>query len=537
MAGAVQLIGMSPRAPLGRPVGSVSVSSLASYDALPYGSVAVAESHVERLAATAALMGMAPPDTLRPRVLELGCAEGGNLIPMACDLPGGEFVGVDLSAQQVATGQGLVRELGLFNIRLEQRDVAAGLDDLGDFDFIIAHGLYSWVPPAVREKILDICGRQLRPGGIAYVSFNVLPGWRMRGALRDFLRPRVDAFSSPAAQAQQALALLRAMLPAWNARTTHEARLLAGEAEHLLKVSASYLYHEYLTAINEPCLFGDFVAAAQAAGLRYVADTDLTAMLPDAAGAAAIAAIVTPGGTDDRVQREQLLDYVAVRKFRRALLTRAETTVADWPQAQAIRDLAFHADLTCDEELDFGSDTPQRFVLRDGGGDSVLIAHPLAKAAAMVLASACPSRIDFTELLAEAQALVSQYGTAQWAEDVAGFEAAWIELLAQQAMQPATTTRTFPDRVGDKPLAHALARAQAPSGVVATARHGALRLDAAGAQLLSRCDGSRDIAALAAECQGRVVAQGRQLTDESARAAVEHSLQVFLRAGLLVDAE
>lgn len=482
-----------------------------SYDALPYGSVPVAESHVERLAATAALMGMAPPDTLRPRVLELGCAEGGNLVPMAFDLPGGEFVGVDLSAQQIATGQALVRELGLTNIRLEQRDVAAGLDDLGDFDFVIAHGLYSWVPQAVRETILAICGQQLRPGGIAYVSFNVLPGWRMRGVLRDLLRPRVDAAAPPAAQTEQALGLLRTMLPAWRARTTHEAQLLAGEAEHLLKVSASYLYHEYLTDINEPCLLEDFVAAAGHAGLRYVADTDLTAMLPDAAAAEAIAAL---GGAAERLRREQLLDYIAVRKFRRAVLTRADAAVADWPQLQAIRDLAFHADLTCDEELDFGSDTPQPFVLRDGGGDQVMIAHPLAKAAAMLLASACPSRIDFTELLTEAQALVLEYGTAQWADDVAGFERAWIELLAQQAVQPATLARTYPDHPGRRPRAHALALAQARTGVVATARHGALRLDAAGAALLALCDGSRDLAAFA---------------------AAEHTLQVFLRAGLLAD--
>lgn len=483
--------------------------SLISYDALPYGSVPVAESHVERLAATAVLMGMAPPDTLRPRVLELGCAEGGNLIPMAFDLAGGEFVGVDLSAQQVATGQALIHELGLSNIRLEQRDVAAGLDDLGDFDFVIAHGLYSWVPQAVREKILALCGRQLRPGGIAYVSFNVLPGWRMRGVLRDFLRPRVDGSLAPAAQVEQALALLRAMLPAWQARTSHEARLLASEAGHLLTVSASYLYHEYLTDINEPCLFDDFVTAAAAAGLRYVADTDLTAMLPDVAAAEAIAAL---GAADNRWQREQLLDYLAVRKFRRALLTTVGTQVADWPQLQAIRDLAFHADLTCAEELDFGSATPQRFVLRDGGGDSVMIAHPLAKAAAMVLASRCPSRMDFAELLAEAQALVAEYGTPQLAADVAGFESAWIELLAQQAVQPATTARTFPAHPGDRPVAHALARAQAHAGIVATARHGALHLDATGASLLSLCDGSRDLSDLA---------------------AAEHSLQVFLRAGLL----
>ncbi len=511
---------------LGRPDGGVT--TLASYDALPYGSVPVPESHIERLAATAVLLGMAPPDTTRCRVLELGCAEGGNLIPMAFDLPDAEFVGVDLSRQQVAAGQGLVKELGLANIRLDHRDVAAGLDDLGEFDYIIAHGLYSWVPSKVREKILAICGRQLRVGGIAYISFNVLPGWHMRGVLRDFLRPRVDAATSPADQALAARELLRAALPAWQAHATHEARFLAAEAEHLLGVAPSYFFHEYLTAINEPCRLADFVDAAAASGLRYVGDTDLTAMLPDAAAAEAIESL---GGGADRVQREQQLDYLAVRKFRRALLTRGDAVVADWPQAQAMHQLAFHADLSCDEELDLGSAVSQRFDVAAGG--SAHIAHPLAKAAAMVLAGACPSRITYGDLLANAQAIVGQYGAAALAADAAGFERAWIELWAQQAVQPAMIARSHPATAGEKPLAHALARAQAPSGIVATARHGALRLDVSAAALLALCDGSRDAAALAAEIRHVAATLGKALTPASAQAAVAHLLKVFLRAGLL----
>jgi len=109
----------------------------------------------------AALLGVEAPDVEHCRVLELGCGDGGNLIPMALALPGSTFVGYDLAAEPITEGRRLIAELGLPNISLEARDIASLGDDLGEFDYVISHGVYSWVPENVRDRIVEIAGRHL----------------------------------------------------------------------------------------------------------------------------------------------------------------------------------------------------------------------------------------------------------------------------------------------------------------------------------------------------------------------------------------
>nr|MBK7067476.1 class I SAM-dependent methyltransferase [Deltaproteobacteria bacterium] len=119
-------------------------------------------------------------------MLELGCARGANLLPMALDLPEAEFVGVDLSEVQVAEARRRAEALGLRNVSFRAESVTALSDD-APFDYVICHGVYSWVPPAARDAILAVCRERMRPEGVAYVSFNALPGWNALRTLRDFL--------------------------------------------------------------------------------------------------------------------------------------------------------------------------------------------------------------------------------------------------------------------------------------------------------------------------------------------------------------
>ena len=158
-----------------------------SYEELPYASQAFAETHPDHLASLARLYGLTPPPVERCRVLELGCAAGGNLIPMAVSLPGSHCVGVDLSRRQIAEGQATVAALGLRNVSLEVLSLADIGSSFGKFDFIVAHGIYSWVEEALREKILAICSQNLSPDGIAVVSYNTHPGWRARSMVREMM--------------------------------------------------------------------------------------------------------------------------------------------------------------------------------------------------------------------------------------------------------------------------------------------------------------------------------------------------------------
>ena len=139
------------------------------YDEMPYGSRAIFEMHPNRMAVVARLFGLDPAPVRTARVLEIGCAEGGNAIPVAVSLPEARVVGIDLSERQVSIGNGRIRQMGLSNVELVRADLAELKDDLGKFDYVCAHGVYSWIAPDLQETLLRACHDLLAPDGIAYV--------------------------------------------------------------------------------------------------------------------------------------------------------------------------------------------------------------------------------------------------------------------------------------------------------------------------------------------------------------------------------
>jgi len=143
----------------------MSNPELNPYDEVAYPSLPISHTHPDRLATVGLHFGMRPAPVERCRVLELGCSSGANLLAMAVGLPESEFVGVDLAAKPIARGKAVVEALGLKNLTLRQADLLEMAPDYGEFDYIIAHGLYTWVPAEVRDKILAICKASLSPRG------------------------------------------------------------------------------------------------------------------------------------------------------------------------------------------------------------------------------------------------------------------------------------------------------------------------------------------------------------------------------------
>ena len=176
---------------------TAATASTSSYDEVPYKSFPFPQTHPSRLATIAMLFGMEPKPINDCSVLELACSSGGNLIPMAQQLPGSRFVGVDASRVAVMEGQRTVERLGLTNIELQHRDISTIGPELGTFDYILAHGVFSWVPTAVQEKIIAICARNLASIGVAYISYNTYPGWHLRGMIRDVMFYRGRFFERP----------------------------------------------------------------------------------------------------------------------------------------------------------------------------------------------------------------------------------------------------------------------------------------------------------------------------------------------------
>lgn len=506
------------------------MDTLDSYDDLPYDSVPITDTHPDGLRAIARLFGVEAKPAHACRVLELGCAGGGNLIPMAFYLPGSEFVGIDLARHHIDEADSLIGELGLDNVRVLHRSVTDDLSDLGEFDYIVAHGLYSWVPRAVQDRVLAVCGRQLAKDGIAYVSYNTLPGWHARAGLRDMLLAYCDKAARASVRLSQAHALFDLLEPALRLQATAEAQGLLAEIGYLRRAPPSYVYHEYLEETNEPLWFAEFMARADAAGLAYLADAALYTMLPATLGEDTARGL---SGMDDRIRVEQLMDYARLRKFRRTLLVRREAAVNVAPDLDAFAGLACHADLASDEELDFASDAPQAFRLPAGG--ECRIAHPLAKAAAMALAMRYPDSLGWYQLLAAASALVAEHGDERFIGEVAAFKTEWFSLAAYQAVRLSAEARGFGADLPERPEAHALARAQARRGrVLASARHAAVELDEFGARLVQEMDGTRDLDGLADWLLQALRAEDRPLPERGALLAACHRLLWTLaRSGLL----
>lgn len=302
----------------------MSATAAAAYDQLPYVSRAITLSHPVRMAGVARLFGLGPVPMAEARILELGCAGGGNLLPLAAAWPGCECVGIDYSPVQIRQAEGIVASLGLGNIRFLCQDVSTLSEDLGHFDYIIAHGLYSWVPTEVREAILPACARLLTANGLVYISFNTLPGWHHRAVLRDLFllagQGSPDQRQATKAGVERLLQLARHAQGAGGG--TPYQRCLLDEAERVKRSDPSYLAHDFLEEWNHAFYLKDFIEQGARAQLCYVADLAPINLFPNLQDHAA-ARLAEDGGAQTYEAIEQLLDFAMGRTFRQALLAPA----------------------------------------------------------------------------------------------------------------------------------------------------------------------------------------------------------------------
>lgn len=287
------------------------------YDLVPYLSHPFALTTVEHLEALAWLFGLEAPAAASARVLELGCASGGNLLPMAARHPGISALGVDLSPVQIRDGQDLLAKLQLPNVELRALSITDIDASLGQFDYIICHGVYSWVPPAVQEAILRVCTHNLAPTGMALVSYNAYPGWKSREIVRDAMLLRGGPRDTPA----EKLAYARGMLEFLETHAKPGSVLRQAVQETLPDIrngDASYLLHEYLEPCNAPCYFKEFAARAAAHGLTYLCDAEPQTMFVQNFGDTVREALLRE--CDGQVMVEQYLDFLTNRMFRQSVL-------------------------------------------------------------------------------------------------------------------------------------------------------------------------------------------------------------------------
>ncbi len=388
-----------------------------SYDAVPYPSYSYSQSHPDHLATLATLRGMNPAPVERCRVLELGCASGGNLIPMAYGLPDSKFVGIDLAAGQIAEGQAVVAALGLENITLHNLNIMDVDADLGQFDYIIAHGVFSWVPQAVQDKILEINQQNLAPNGVAYVSYNVYPGWHLIDMVRGMMKYHTREIADPKVRAAQARALLGFLAASVAAENSAYAsylnmyiQFLNGELKNTHPKDDALLLHDELAEVNEPLYFYQFAERAARHGLQYLAEAEFRTTLggnfpPQVSEALSKMA-------KNEVDLEQYMDFLRNRTFRQTLLCHADVPLQRRLKPERVT--AFYI-ASCAQPMSSEPDIHSVSVERFRGSDDATLStdHPLSKAAMLCLAEAWPMALPFDVLLSAARARLRGEATSE----------------------------------------------------------------------------------------------------------------------------
>jgi SAM-dependent methyltransferase len=285
------------------------------YHQIPYLTGPMVDSHPDRLASVAILFGMTPAPVTACRVLEIGCGSGGNIFPMAFRLPGSHFTGVDLADLAIAEGRCVASELDLANVELTAMDLRDIGPAMGEFDYIIAHGVYSWVPDPIRDRLLAVCRERLAPQGVAYISYNALPGRYVRTMLRDMMLYRTRNCDDPAERIEKARAIL-VMLREAHLVSTNWQQMLEEEIGLTLKSDDGWFFHDDLAAINDAFYFRDFAARAGRHSLQYLGEARPHVMFDSRVP------IDWVGG--DVLEREQYFDFLCLRTFRQTLLCGSE---------------------------------------------------------------------------------------------------------------------------------------------------------------------------------------------------------------------
>jgi 2-polyprenyl-3-methyl-5-hydroxy-6-metoxy-1,4-benzoquinol methylase len=505
------------------------------YDEVPYQSRPNGLLDPARLAAVAILNGHDAPDPTTARVLEIGCATGGHIIPLAARHPLATYLGVDVSGVQIAAGSERIAKLGLSNIRLETKSVTDVSPGDGPFDYIICHGVFSWVSEPIRQAILRQCSALLSPRGIAVISFNVLPGWRMLQVVRDTALLHAKRFASPEEKAHEMRSLFAAMSK-MTVETSSYGSIWRNELAIMTANPDYYLLHELLEDDNTPMTFSDFASAAAVHGLNYLGDANFLAGIPENSSAERAGLIRALAQTDVHLT-EQYTDIVVGRTFRSALMvkTAGRTSVAFDTYLDRLNGmhLVSALDLSCDNTAD-GKVLLKASKTRETEIGSVAAAHAVRR-----LLERRPSTSAISDLF-PADASEAEKSEVEFC----------LKRLVCMGLIDATVVPLHcPASSSTKPRIWPLAAFDAAAGapVTATLRHATFTISDRSCFLMRLADGTRtldDIAeallSVLTSGSATISENGTPITDTNrlrriAASTVTEEFETFAGVGLLVE--
>lgn len=484
-----------------------------AYDLVRYPSWPIPETHPGALAVSAALYGLSFVPHPGCRVLEIGCGEGVNLMSMAVTAPRADFVGIDLAQTAIASGRETARAAGLGNVTLQAQDLLESEIDLGQFDYVIAHGLYAWVPSPVRTAVMRLVSRSLTPDGLAYISYNTQPGCRLREAVRDILLEAMRGLEDASAKLDAAHAMLRRLIDQWSEADPFQHALIA-EARDMLKRPPQVLFHDELGDVYEPQLLGAVVAAARAEDLEYLCDAtaelNAEALWPSESFERAL-----PFTGGDWARFEQLADFADMRRFRRSIFCRAGRGIDRRFVPERLRGLFASAEIAL---LKQERDGPDGFVLRAANGAELSTRDPSFADLLSRLGLAHPMSLPLDDVAAQPE-----------------LARALLHLFVSGIVTLTTAPSAFVLTPGERPIASPLTRAQAEQGGthLASLRHKPVHMTDAGARaFITLLDGTRSRADLAS-----AMAEQTGMSIDTAAARLPGALAEMARLGFMMGSD
>lgn len=430
------------------------------YDDLQYPDHIFEYTHPSRLAVLGKIYGMDPAPADNCRMLELGCASGGNILPMAYQNPDSVFVGVDLSRAAVDRGRERIAAMGLTNVSLLHCDIMDLPSSLGCFDYVVTHGVYSWVPPAVRSKIMAVLHEHLNPHGIGYVSYNAQPFSRLRDYARDMMLYHTREITDPAKKIGQARAVMKFLSENSKQDTLH-GTIMRSQYERVLNMSDEILFHDDLNPSAQAFMLHEVVAHASTYHLQYLSDA-IFARRYLASYSDEVRATLQGFPDSEFMSRDQYQDFIDGYGFRRTLLCHDNISLQRTIAPDFVKQFFLSGSTEpVDASWNLTDDSPMQFKNREQS--EVAASQPLVKAALLCLGKAWPGALTYAQLLAGSLALLESAGTVA-DSDEQDLLATISELASGGEIMLLHTLPKLATTISDRPVVSLLARMQAEAG-------------------------------------------------------------------------
>ena len=369
------------------------------YSELGYKSMPFPYTTPATLEAYAALVGVSAPNPKTARVLELGATYGGNIISQALFNPDATFVGIELSQEQVVKGNEVIANAGLTNVSLVQSDIASIGSEIGTFDYIIAHGVYSWVDDGVKDALLRLIDEHLAEDGIAYISYNTYPGWHTMDEVRQLMmfsnRDKTQFnHKEKVLHGKTIGSIVGSQILKYDNLKERNSKFL-GALRSVMQKDEYYVGHDHLEPNNDPVYFYQFNDHLGAHNLAYLCDADLTLSMVRSFDAD-IADTLDKLALNDHVAQEQYLDFMLDTTFRKSIICKAkhaESVTYDMGNPELVNSvpmrtiinnftytILFNEEALSMFENDIVRDTFQS-IIKDGGQFNMIEALAIVKAA------------------------------------------------------------------------------------------------------------------------------------------------------------